>query len=464
MSQSVIVIGGGPAGYAAAIYCAQLGSQVTLVEQAKLGGTCLYAGCIPTKVFVQAANLYSQLNGMKSYGISINGEVNVDFSKTAKMKNRIVKQLTQGVGYLVKKAGVEVINGYGRLKDAHTVEISIGGSSSERTADYIILACGSSEVVIPGLEPDGVSILNSTQMLDITALPESLCIIGGGVIGVEFATILSRFGRKVTIVEMTPTILPLEDEEVSAGLTEILRSNGVEVLTSTSASGIVSKDETGATLALKDAEGNVTEKRFEKVLVCVGRKPNLTSIGLDEVGIEYNRKFIETNNKMQTNVPNIFAIGDLTASPQLAHVGYYEAKIAALNIAGKEVLTDYTAIPSCVFSHPEISRVGMTEKMARECYGDDVQAKVVPFSGNGKALIEQEAEGFIKAVYLGADHKLLGMTVFGPKAAELITEPTLAIKEKLTIDSIADTIHAHPSVSEVLNEVAAAACGLSLHS
>lgn len=462
MSHSVIVIGGGPAGYAAALYCAHLGEQVTLVEQAQLGGTCLNAGCIPTKVFVQAANLYGQLKDMASYGINIRGEVEVDFAKTARLKKRVVKQLTQGVGYLLKKAGVEVLNGYGRLVDAHTVEIGIGGSCDQRTADFIILACGSSEITIPGLEPDGMSVLNSTQMLDITALPESVAIIGGGVIGVEFASILSRFGRKVTIVEMTPSILPLEDRDVSDALVELLRAQGVEILTGTSADGVVAKDAAGVTLALRSGEGEAAERRFEKVLVCVGRKPNLTGIGLDEVGIEYSRKFIETNDKMQTNIPNIYAIGDLTASPQLAHVGYYEAKIAALNISGQESSADYSAIPSCVFSHPEISRVGLTEKMAQECYGD-VRTKVVPFSGNGKAMIEQETEGFIKVVYTEGTRKLLGVTIFGPKATELLPEPTLVIREKRPVDAIADTIHAHPSISELLGEVASAACGLSLH-
>lgn len=464
MSKSVIVIGGGPAGYAAAIYCAKLGAQVTLVEQGKLGGTCLNVGCIPTKVFVQAANLYNQLKSVSSYGISFQGDVTVDFAKTAKLKNRIVKQLTQGVTYLVKNAGVDVINGYGRLKDKNTVEISIGGSVSEWTADFIILACGSSEITIPGFETDGVSILNSTQMLDITVLPESVAIIGGGVIGIEFASILSRFDKKVTVVEMTPSILPLEDKDVSDALTKVLRSQNVEILTSTSADSIVEKNESGATLALRDAEGNITQKRFEKVLVCVGRKPNLTSIGLDEIGIEYSRKFIETNDKMQTNIPNIYAIGDLTASPQLAHVGYYEAKIAALNIAGRNVSADYSAIPSCVFSHPEISRVGMTEKMAIEYYEGDVKTAMVPFNSNGKAMIEREDEGFIKVVYTNENHRLLGVTILGPKATELIPEPTLAIKEKLPVDAIADSIHPHPSISEILNEVASAACGLSLNS
>lgn len=462
MSNSVIVIGGGPGGYAAAVYCAGLGQKVTLIEQNKLGGTCLNVGCIPTKVFVQAANLYNEAKHMSGYGVMLKGEPEMDFSKTARLKGRIVRQLTQGVGHLLKKAGVEVINGFGRLKDGHTVEVVSGGSITEMTADNIVLACGSVEITIPGFEPDGVSVLNSTQMLDLTALPESIAIIGGGVIGVEFASIMSRLGKKVTIIEMTPSILPFEDEDVSAALTELFTSAGVEVLTSTSASRIISRNAGSVVLELTDSEGNKTEKTVEKVLVCVGRKPNTSGIGLDEAGVEYCRKYVETNDKLQTNIPSIYAVGDLTASPQLAHVGYYEAKIVALNIAGKDAAADYSAIPSCVFSHPEISRVGLTEKVARGCY-DNVQTQLVPFSGNGKSIIEQEAEGFIKIVYDGADKKLLGITILGPKATELIPEPTLAIRKKMSADDIADTIHAHPSISEVLYEAAAAASGLGLH-
>lgn len=463
MSGTVIVIGGGPGGYAAAIYCARLGQRVTLIERAELGGTCLNAGCIPTKAFVQAAHTYRLARGMAGYGIVLDGDIAVDFEKTAGLKNRIVKQQGKGVAGLLKKAGVEVVGGYGRLKGARSVEVlAAGAAPRELTADAIVLASGSSEINIPGFEPDGISVLNSSQMLDITTLPESTAIIGGGVIGVEFASILSGFGKKVSIVEMTPSILPLEDADISAALAEALTRQGVEILISTNADHVVSKGADAVTMALRDAGGALSERTFDKVLVCVGRRPNIDGLGLDTAGIAYNNRFIETNDRMLTNVPDIYAIGDLTASPQLAHVGYYEAKIAALNIAGKEAQADYTAIPTCVFSHPEISRVGLTETMARERY-DNVGTRLVTFAGNGKAMIEGETEGFVKIVYCTDNNKLLGFSILGPRATELIPEPTLALRLKLPVNAVADTIHAHPSLSEILNEVSGSAGGLGLH-
>ncbi len=464
MSKKVVVIGGGPGGYAAAIDLAHLGMDVTLIEKKKIGGTCLNVGCIPTKCFVQAAHAYTDIKKAKAYGVSVEGDVVVDFGKTAKFKNKIVKQLTGGVAYLVQAAGCRIIEGTGRMLDAHTVEAVLADGTVEKIeADDIVLATGSREMTIPGFETDGISVLNSTDMLDIKELPESITIIGGGVIGMEFASIFNAFGKKVTIVELTPRILPLEDEDISAALLEAMRAKGVEIFTSTKANRIIERSDSSVTLEIIPEDGEARTVTSEKLLVCIGRRANMEDIGLDELGIEYNRKFIETNEQMQTNVPNIYAIGDITKSPQLAHVAYHEAMVAAMTIAGKEASADYHAIPGCIYSSPECARVGMTEKDARDAYGD-IQVVVEDFSGNGKAKIEQEAEGFVKLVIDKSTGRAVGCSIIGPKATELIAEPSLAVFANMTVEEVAKNINAHPSLSEMIGETFLAAIGMNLHS
>ena len=464
MSKRVVVIGGGPGGYAAAIDLAHLGMEVTLIEKNRIGGTCLNVGCIPTKCFVQAAHAYTDIKKAKTYGVSVDGDVIVDFGKTAKFKNKIVKQLTGGVAYLVQAAGCRIIEGTGKMLDTNTVEAVLADGSSEQiTCDDIVLATGSREMTIPGFETDGISVLNSTDILDIKALPESITIIGGGVIGMEFASIFNAFGKKVTVVELTPRILPLEDTDISAALAEALRAKGVEIFTSTKANRITERTETSVSLEIIPEGEEARVITSEKLLVCIGRRANMEDIGLEELGIEYNRKYIETNAQMQTNVPNVYAIGDITKSPQLAHVAYHEAMVAAMTIAGKEATADYHAIPGCIYSAPECARVGMTEQQARETFGD-VQIVVEDFSGNGKAKIEQEAEGFVKLVIDKATGRTVGCSIIGPKATELIAEPSLAVFADMTAEEAAKNINAHPSLSEMIGETFLAAIGMNLHS
>ena len=463
MGKQVTVLGGGPGGYAAALYCAHLGMQVTLVERQQLGGTCLNRGCIPTKVFVQASNVFAQTMGAGLYGVEVPQGVQVDFKKTARLKKKIVNRLRGGVAYLLDKAGVQVIEGEGRLADARTVEVVTPEGTRRVTGDAVVLATGSREIDIPGLAPDGVSILNSTQMLDLQALPERAAIVGGGVIGVEFASILTRFGKQVTIVEMSPSLIPTEDAQAAETLREALEGQGVTVLTQAQAQGADRQEDGSVLLHVKDGGGTLRDIAVDLVLVCVGRAANLDGLGLDEVGVRRTRKYIETDEHMQTSVPGVYAVGDITQSPQLAHVAYHEAKVAALHLAGQESRADYHAVPGCIFSHPEVARAGMTEQAAREAFGA-VSVEVEDFAGNGKALIENEAEGYVKMIFAGEDHRLVGCSIVGPKATELIAEPTLAIHLGLSDRALSEAINAHPSLSELLGETAAAAIGLNLHS
>lgn len=465
MPKTVVVIGGGPGGYSSAIYAAKLGLEVTLVEQrgTAYGGTCLNEGCIPTKAFVQAASTYAEIQSAARYGISIEGTVAYDWKKMLQFKRKIIKQQQNGIKHLLRSAKVNTVSGRGELLSPHSVKVVSEQGEQVLEADAIILSTGSREIEIPGFAADGVSIVNSTQMLEMESLPESLIVIGGGVIGVEFASILSQMKKKVIIVELSPRIIPTEDAEISALLRENLERQGVEVLTETQAIGVVSKNETGIEIQVKGPDGEIRALGAEKVLVCVGRKANIDNIGLGNVGLSEGARRLETSPTMQTAVESIYAIGDITNSPQLAHVAYHEAKVAAQAIAGFEVSANYSAIPSCIFSHPEVARVGMTEDEARR--GDDpVVVEKVSFVGNGRAMISGENSGIIKLVMVGHDKKLVGVSIIGPKATELIAEPSLAVQMRLPVDTVADVIHAHPSLSETIGEAAGAASGLGLHS
>jgi dihydrolipoamide dehydrogenase len=459
--KSLTVLGGGPGGYASALYSAQLGMKVTLVEKRNIGGTCLNEGCIPTKVFVQAAELFHKSKKFSDFGLILKEDPEIDFEKIMNNKIMTVNQLKGGVQYLLTKAGVNIINGEGKLLSQNEVEVNDGTSVTSISSDYIIIATGSQEINIPGFKADGDKILNSSQMLDIKELPESIAIIGGGVIGVEFASILGRFGKKVTIVELTDRLLPSEEQDVSELLEYKLKEIGIDIYTKTKATSIITESENGIIFEIENEEGKKNIE-VEKMLVCVGRKACTDNIGLDAAGINKVKNAIKTNEYMQTNIPNVYAVGDVTDSIQLAHIAYHEAKVAVKNIAGIESKIDYSAVPLCVFSYPEVARVGLTYDKASELY-TNVSFKKVPFSGNGKAMIEQNIEGFTKIVIDDYTKKILGFSIIGPKASELIAEPTLAVSEEISLESLSDCINAHPSLSEMIAETIASAEGLKLH-
>lgn len=462
VKKEVVVIGGGPGGYAAALYCAKSGHAVSLVEKAEMGGTCLNRGCIPTKAFLHAAELTREFSNATAWGFSIPSPLEVNFAKTQKMKNRIVKQLRGGVEYLLKEHDVKILRGNGRLnKNAQVEYRNENGEINKLSADATILATGSHEIELPGFATDGDTILNSTQMLNLQELPQSIIIIGGGVIGVEFASLMLSLGRKVTLVEYMDTLIPSEDADVSGMLHRFLEAFGATVLTETKGTKVLQKQDG---ISIEVETGGIAKTiQAEKLLVCVGRKANTQEIGLDSANIAVQNGRITTNEQMQTNVSTVYAVGDITASPQLAHVAYHEALIAAKSISETPEPVNYTAVPSCIFSYPEIASVGMAEGEAKELYGTDVEIATQSFAGNGKAIIQQQNEGFVKIIYKKSNHIVLGCSIIGPKATELIPEMAMAVRWGLPIEKIATTIHAHPTLSELLGETAASAIGLGLH-
>ncbi|MEL7647315.1 MAG: dihydrolipoyl dehydrogenase [Sedimentibacter sp.] len=462
ISSDIAVIGGGPGGYAAAILAARMGANVVLIEKNKLGGTCLNAGCIPTKALLKCTDVYASAADASAYGVTY-GPVSFDFKKIMSYKNRVVTQLVGGVTHLVKANKIKFISGEGKLMNSNTILVKAEDGSQEVHAQNIILATGAKEVVIPGFEPDGEKILNSTQMLSLNELPNNLVIIGGGVIGVEFASIFTRLGVKVTIIELTDRLIPLEDEELSENIRKFLEKQGVCIYTQTLAQGIVKQSSGEICVQVKLPDGDLQLVEFDKLLVCVGRKALLSDVGVMEIGVRMRNGHIETDEQMRTNIPGLYAIGDVTLSEQLAHVAYMEARTAVFNIMGKTCNADYSAIPHCIYTNPEIASVGLSESKARELHGS-VKIARFPFAGNGKALIEGHNEGFVKLIINEESEQIMGAAIIGPKATELITELTLAVQKKMTVMDLLNTVHAHPTLSEALGESALAAVGLNLHS
>ncbi len=457
----IAVIGGGPGGYAAAILAAKLGASVTLIEKHKLGGTCLNEGCIPTKALKQSADIYSSIKNINLYGIGA-APPELDLTSVMKYKEQVVNQLVMGVNYLVQSNGVKLIKGEGKLADKNRIQVVTNHGLEEVEAEYLIIATGAKEVSISGFEADGVNILNSSQMLSTTELPQRLAIIGGGVIGVEFASIFSKMGVKVSMVELTSSLVPSEDEEITAVLQDAMVKRGISVYTGSRASGYIKNID--GSLSVRVVKGDQAEDiPCDKVLVCVGRKAFVEGTGIEKLGAELDRGCIVTDASMKTSIDNIYAVGDVTASEQLAHVAYHEARVAVLNIMGCPARANYTAVPHCIFSTPEIASVGLTEKTARERY-QSIKVDRFPFAGNGKALISGSTEGFIKMITEGNTGRILGVSILGPQAAELIAGITLAVNKGLTASDIVDTIYAHPTLSEVIREVSLSSVGMGLHS
>lgn len=458
----IAVLGGGPGGYAAAILAARLKARVVLIEKNKIGGTCLNVGCIPTKALKRCSDAYSQAKSLEQYGVHLD-EVCFNFSEAMNFKEQVVNQLVMGVEYLVKANNVTLIKGTGKLVDSHKLVVTTEQGEEEITAENIIIATGAEEIEIPGFETDGVNILNSTQMLSIKKLPKRLVIIGGGVIGVEFAAIFRKMGVEITLVELTSHLIPTEDRELSENLQKSLEKEGIAVYTECSAQAVNRIGENNLAVKVKFKDEEAKKLTCDQVLVCVGRKANTRGIGLETVGVQMERGTIVTDKHMQTNIDNIYAVGDITGSIQLAHVAYSEARAAVLHIREKAAEIDYTAVPRCIFTTPEIASVGLTEKAARENY-NNVKVTRFPFVGNGKALIEGYTAGFIKMIADGETERILGVSIVGERAPELIAEVTLAIHKKMQVKDIIETIHAHPTLSEIMGEVSLAQWGLNLHS
>ena len=450
----VTVIGGGPGGYVAAIRCAQYGLKTALVEARDMGGTCLNRGCIPTKALLHSAETYEEIvKSAKELGINVEG-VTVDYTKAADRKKAVVRRMSGGVEKLVKGRKITLI----KEKAVLTGATSFNAGGKEYTTAKIILATGSEPVQIPIPGIDKENVMNSDGVLALEKLPESVVIIGGGVIGIEFATLYCSYGRKVTIVEALPRILNNMDADAAATMKAVLESKGCEIYTGAKVVEIqdgmkVIYEENGAQ---KTAEG-------ELVVVAIGRRPVTKDLNLAAAGVQATeRGFINVNEKMETNVPNIYAIGDITGKIQLAHVASAQGLVAAANAAGRNQTMSYDIVPSCIYSNPEIAAVGQTEEEAK-AKGLSVKTGIFQSAGNGRSVILGCQEGFVKLVTEARTGEILGCTIVAPHATDMIAEIAVAMKAEATVEEIADTIHPHPTVSEMIMEAAHDVDKLSVH-
>jgi dihydrolipoamide dehydrogenase len=456
----IFVIGSGPGGYVAAIRAAQLGARVGIAERQYIGGTCLNVGCIPSKALLHIAQIYAQFNELEKLGIHVSEKPTFDMVKAVAFKDKVVKQLTGGVGQLLKNNGVTIFEGTGMIPEPGRVVVDTAQGQREVQADKIILANGSVPILPPFPGVDGRNVIVSDDAMNMPKVPESLVCIGGGVIAVELACMFQALGTQVTIVEMMPTILPREDKEAADALARSLSKRGISINTNARVESIADADG----LKRVTAETPDGQKTFdgEYVLVAVARKANPVGLdGLIERGLAMERGNVITNERMETNIPGVYAIGDLVGKTWLAHVASTEGEVAVENALGHDSKMDYNVFPRPIFTFPEIASVGLTEAQAREST-DQVSIGKFPWVANGKALASDETEGFTK-VMVGPYGEILGAVIYGPDATNLITEFSLAMRSELTADEVIATIHPHPTYSEALKEATLAAEGRAIH-
>lgn len=452
------ILGGGPGGYVCALRAAQLGMSVVLIEGERIGGTCLNRGCIPTKALVKSAELWREIKHAEEFGLFV-GESKVDFGKVMQRKDKTVDTLVGGVEQLMKAAKIRVVQGWGEFKEPGYLEAVTESGTEKFEVENVILANGSvpARIPIPGATLPGV--ITSDEILSENVLPERLVVIGGGVIGMEFASIYHEFGSKVTVVEMLPTILPNIDEEIPKRLTPLAKRAGLEIMTKTAVKEI-RQDGDALLVVVEDAKG-MKEIPADRVLVSTGRKPNLRGIDVEGLGLQTERGAVVVNAQMQTNLPNVYAIGDIHGGMMLAHVASAEGIVAAEHIAGHSVAMSYKAVPSAIFTHPEIAAVGQTEQELK-AGGVAYRVSKFPFSANGKALALGETAGLVK-ILANEEGQILGASIMGPQASSLIPELVLAIEKGLTGEDLAYTIHAHPTLPEAVMEAAHGISGKPLH-
>ncbi|MBO8161250.1 MAG: dihydrolipoyl dehydrogenase [Thermosipho sp. (in: Bacteria)] len=449
----VIVIGGGPGGYVAAIRLTQLGKRVALIEKEELGGTCTNKGCIPTKALLTAAHLYTEMfSKAKKFGLKIDN-ISYDLAGIMKHMNKSITMSRKGIEYLMKKNKVDVYKGTGVIKDNHTVEIKETGETLQ--SEYLILAHGSVPTMFPPFsEIEGI--WTSDDVFGMEKLPESVLIVGGGVIGVEFATFFSSFGKKVTIVELEEHILPNEDKDVAAEVKKSLIKKGVKIFEKTKVTEIKKiENEYKVTAASGD---EILEITAEKILLAVGRKPNIPE-DVKVLGVQIERGVV-TDSTMKTNIDNVYAIGDIRGQIMLAHVAMLEGIVAAHNIAGETREMDYRAVPSIIFSNPEVATTGLKEK---DLAPEKIIVGKFPVSANGRARTMEEREGFAKVIVDKETKKVLGFSIVSPSATDMIMEGVIAVKYGLTLEELTDSIHPHPTLTETILGAFEAAEGLPIH-
>ncbi len=455
-----LVIGAGPGGYVAAIRAAQLGQKVTVVEKGTVGGVCLNVGCIPSKALISAGHRFHEAQHSEVMGITAEN-VKIDFSKVQEWKGSIVNKLTSGVSGLLKGNGVDVVSGEAYFVDANNVRVMTETSAQTYTFKNCIIASGSSPIEIPAFKYSK-RVLNSTGALALEEVPASLVVIGGGVIGVELGGAYANMGTKLTILEGSDDIFSgAYEKAMTQVVKKNLKSKGAEIVTKALAKG-VEETENGVVVTY-EVKGEEQKVEADYLLVTVGRRPNTSEMGLEQVGVKTTeRGLIEIDKQCRTNVPNIYAIGDIVAGPQLAHKASYEGKIAAEAIAGHPSEIDYLGIPAVVFSEPELASVGYDEKGAKDA-GIDAIASKFPFAANGRALSLNATDGFVKLVTRKEDGLVIGAQIAGPSASDMIAELGLAIEAGMTAEDIAMTIHAHPTLGEITMEAAEVALGTPIH-
>ena len=458
----VVVLGAGPGGYVAAIRASQLGFKTAIVDKQWLGGVCLNVGCIPSKALLKNADVaYMLRNKSKEFGFSFEN-LEMDYSVAVKRSRQVSSRLTKGVGFLMKKNNIDVFMGEGKLLSKNAVSVKAAdGTVQELVFRNIIIATGAHSTQIPGIEVDGKKVVSYSEAILQETLPESVVIIGAGAIGVEFATIWNGYGSKVTIVEMLPRLVPLEDEEIGIELGKAFKKSGIEILTSHKVQKVEHTD-TGVRVTVSGENG---ERIIEaqQVLMAIGFKPNTKGIGLEDLGVSVDaRGFVEIDDRMATNVPGIWAIGDVTGKLLLAHVASSQAVICAENIANVDTGTlDYRMMPRATYCHPQVASFGLTEIQAKE-EGYDVKVGRFPFQANGKSLGMGESGGFIKLITDAKYGEILGAHLIGLEVSELLPELTLAHNMELTVEEISRNVHAHPTLSEVIMEAAHDAAGHSI--
>jgi dihydrolipoamide dehydrogenase len=458
----LLVIGAGPGGYVAAIRAAQLGLRTTVVERDAVGGVCLNRGCIPTKAMLRSADLFTTMQHSGDYGI-LADNVRLDYESVVRRREKVVKQLTGGVSSLLQANSVPVINGSARLDGRSVVVTSADGQTQTIAARNVMLATGSVPATPPIPGADGARVIDSDGALLLDHVPASVLVIGGGAVGSEWANIFHSFGSNVTLVEMLPTLLPVEDEDMGKMLARSFSRRGITVHTGAKLLEVLDGDNGEKIGVIEQKDGQQTRVSAEYVMIGIGRRPNTAGLGLEAAGVTTDRRgFVEVDDRLRTNVPGILAIGDLTGKQLLAHLASHQGVVAVENLAGHDKTMDYRVVPSCTFTHPEVATVGMSEAAAREA-GYDVRVGTFPFQASGRAMTYGETEGTVKVVSESKYGELLGVHIIGANASDLIHEAALGIRLEATLDDLIDTIHAHPTLAESVHEASLAACGSPIH-
>jgi len=458
-----IVLGGGPGGYVCAIRLAQLGVKTVCIEEEEYGGICLNWGCIPSKALIANAHFYSKAQTMGALGIEI-GSISVQPEKMQDWKDGIVKKLTGGVRGLLKSNGAEILEGRGKVVAKNVVEVTEknGGKRRITATKAIVIATGSATIQVPGFEFDGTHVIGAREAVSLRKIPKRLCVIGGGVIGLELGMVYQAFGAELTVVELTPSLLPGIDPDCVKVVERSLTKHGGKVLKNTRAEKVEKKSD-GTVVVHVSTGGKNETVECDQVLVAVGMKPRAKGLGLEELGVQIDpRGFVMTNELCQTNVEGIYAIGDVSGPPMLAHKASKEGEVAAEVIAGHRAAKDWNTVPGIVFTHPEIASAGYTEEQAKE-KGFSLKIGKFPFAALGRAMSIAETDGFVKVITDAKTLRILGVHIVGPSASDLISEACLAVEMVATAEDMALTIHPHPTLGEALMEASAAALGQAIH-